>query len=187
VSAPAAEPSPLDVAALAEAVRRGDERAFNRLYDAYFPRLYRYLLVAARGQEELVRDALQETFVRVVRHLRPLPDEAALWRWLARVARTALIDLARKRRDAPAAPLDLPARATDQGDHERALLGALDRMVARLPEDERVLVEAHYLRGEAQAELAARLAVSRKSVESRLARIRRKLRGWILKELGDER
>jgi RNA polymerase sigma-70 factor (ECF subfamily) len=169
-------------------VRQGDEAAFNGLYDAYFPRLYGYLLVAARGREELVRDALQETFFRVVRHIRPLPDERALWRWLARVARTALIDLVRRERGGPRTTVrETPAPEVDPDAHERELLAALDRTVALLPEAERALVEAYYLRGESQEALAARLDLTRKSVESRLARIRQKLRALILKDLADGR
>jgi RNA polymerase sigma-70 factor (ECF subfamily) len=176
------------LAAEAEAVRRGDEAAFNRLYDAYFPRLYGYLLVAARGREDLARDALQETFFRVVRNIRPLPDEGALWRWLARVARTAYLDLVRKpRADGLAVAEEIAAPDAEPDAHERALLSALDRTLARLPEAERALVKAHYLDGEPQAALAARFGVSRKSVETRLARIRKRLRASILKELGDER
>jgi RNA polymerase sigma-70 factor (ECF subfamily) len=177
-----------DVGALAAAVRQGDPVAFGRLYDAYFPRLYGYLLVAARGREELVRDALQETFFRVVRYVRPLPDEGAMWRWLVRVARTALIDLVRRDRGGPRALVrEIAAPEAHPDAHEREVLAALDRTVALLPDSERELVEAYYLRGESQAALAARLDVTRKSVESRLARIRRKLRTLILEDLGDGR
>src|SRR5262245_59524295 len=125
MTAAAADRPPPDLAALAEAVRNGDAVAFNRLYDAYFPRLHAYLLVAARGRGDLVRDALQETFFRVVRHIRPLPDEAALWRWLARVARTALIDVVRKGRGGTGAAVqDVAAPDPDPDASTRALLAA---------------------------------------------------------------
>src|SRR5688572_25784353 len=61
-----------DVPALTARLARGDEAAFQEFYDRYFNRLLRYLLVVARGDEELVRDALQLTFVRVARHVRKM-------------------------------------------------------------------------------------------------------------------
>ena len=50
------------------------------------------------GQEALVRDVFQETMLRVVRYIKPMPDDNALWAWLTRVARTALYDQLRRNR-----------------------------------------------------------------------------------------
>jgi DNA-directed RNA polymerase specialized sigma24 family protein len=95
----AAVPPPAlpDVAALTRGMVRGDEEAYRRFYDAYFNRLFRYLLVVARGDEQAARDALQATFVRVVPHIKVFPSDAQFWRWLAVLARSALADERRKR------------------------------------------------------------------------------------------
>jgi RNA polymerase sigma-70 factor (ECF subfamily) len=178
----------LDAAALAIGVRRGDPAAFDAFYAAYFDRLFRFLLVLSHGHEDLARDALQETLVRVLRHVRPLPDEQALWRWLARVARTALVDLLRKTRGRARVRLDARLDATAASDDEfadRALRESLSRALASLPADERALVEAHYLRGRAQRDLALEHDTTRKAVETRIARIRQKLRALLLDDLGE--
>ena len=87
--------SPLAAEGLAEAIRAGDEEAFNLFYDRYADRTYRYLFSLLPTDEAVVRDAFQETMLRVVRYIKPMSDEA-LWGWLTRVARTALYDQLRR-------------------------------------------------------------------------------------------
>src|ERR1051326_2156017 len=76
----------------------GDETAYRAFYNAYFDRLSRYLLVVASGNEETMREALQLTLLRVVRHIKAFDDEAAFWSWLTVLGRTAFLDETRKRR-----------------------------------------------------------------------------------------
>ena len=47
-----------DIRALTLAIRRGDAAAFARFYDLYSFRLYRFLLVLARGDENTARRGL---------------------------------------------------------------------------------------------------------------------------------
>ena len=101
VAAPPAEETlaaPLDIAALTHRMAKGDEWAYHTFYDAYFHRLSRYLLVVTAGDEDAAREAIQATLVRVVRHIKPFPDEAVFWSWLTVLARSALCDQTRKRR-----------------------------------------------------------------------------------------
>ena len=44
---------PLQVEALTRRMAEGDEKAWRNFYDQYFDRLWRYLLVAAEGSEDL--------------------------------------------------------------------------------------------------------------------------------------
>jgi len=55
-----------------------------------------------------------------------------------------------------------------------------------LPQDERDLLEAKYLDGRSVRQIADMLQISEKAVESRLVRIRRKLKGQMLERLKDE-
>ncbi|MGD0086264.1 MAG: sigma factor, partial [Verrucomicrobiota bacterium] len=89
---------PPDVAALTRAMTKGDEMAWRTFYDAYFDRLWRYLLVVADGNEDAAREALQGALVRVTRHIKAFQDENAFWSWLAVLARSAFADETRKRR-----------------------------------------------------------------------------------------
>ena len=91
-------PRSLDIAALTRAMARGDESAYRTFYEAYFHRLFRYLLVVTAGDEDAAREALQATLVRVVRHIKPFREEGVFWSWLTVLARSALSDQTRKRR-----------------------------------------------------------------------------------------
>jgi RNA polymerase sigma-70 factor, ECF subfamily len=182
----------LDIAALTRRMTKGDEWAYRTFYDAYFNRLSRYLLVVTAGDEDAAREALQATLVRVVRHIKPFPDEAVFWSWLTVLARSALSDQARKQRRYLAF-LDrftqhTRAQQSVSDDHEAdaQLLAFLERGLAVLPGEERDLVERKYFTRQSVREIAGELETSEKAVESRLVRIRRKLKEVVLDELRHE-
>ena len=179
-----------DIPELTRAIKRGDHAAFEQFYGIYFPRLYRYLLVSSGGWEEGVQEALQESMIRVVRHMKPFTDEADLWNWLRRIARTALIDQVRRDRKSrrSVVPMSL-ADAREWVDRDAAADGStelkhqLGLCLGELEQVERHLVEGKYLEGKSIKTLAAERCLTPKAVESRLARTRKKLKALILARL----
>ena len=187
-SADAAPP----VATLTRALVAGDEAAYRTFHDAYVPRLFRYLLVVTAGDEQAAREALQATLVRVVRHIKIFSDEKQFWNWLTVLARTALADQRRKQRRYFAF-LDrftshAQAEASPGNNHEAdaRLLALLDHGLHALAPDERELVERKYFSGQTVREIAGELQLSEKAVESRLGRVRLKLKQKLLSELQHE-
>jgi RNA polymerase sigma-70 factor (ECF subfamily) len=180
--ADARSPVPLDVALLTRSMVNGDEAAYRTFYDAYFNRLSRYLLVVNSGDEDKVREALQAALVRVVRHIKVFPDDDEFWRWLTVLARSALSDQSRKRRRYLAFLERFTQHArvehvtADDGQPDTRLLILLERMVAGLPDEERELVERKYSARRSVREIAEEFQTSDKAIESRLVRVRRKLR-----------
>lgn len=169
---------------------QGDEIAYRTFYDAYFDRLLRYLLVVARGDEDAAREALQATLVRVVRHIKVFADEAVFWRWLTVLARSAFTDESRKRRRFLAFLVRFTRHAEvhpgDNGEADERLCAVLQRSLADLPVEERELVEGKYDQQCSVRELAGRWQTTEKAIESRLVRIRRKLKDAALARLNDE-
>lgn len=169
-----------------------DESAYRTFYDAYFDRLSRYLLVVTGGDEDAGHEALQAALVRVVRHIKVFPNDAVFWSWLTVLARSALSDQTRKRRRYLAfldrftqhAHVEHAAQGDDQPDAK--LLALLGRGVAGLPPDERALVERKYFMRQSVREIAAELQTSEKAIESRLVRIRRKIKDTMLASLKHE-
>jgi RNA polymerase sigma-70 factor (ECF subfamily) len=165
-----------------------DEEAFREFHARYFDRLYQFLLVVARGQEDEAREALQETLLRVARHARVFGEEEAFWCWLKAVARNAARDGGRKQRRyltllgrfalrwSMAEP---PANDTT----ELRLQTMLNETLNELSPDERTLVESKYLDGVATKELSSSTGLTEKAVESRLLRLRRRLRERLLQKL----
>ena len=186
VRASTAEPT---TAVLTRALRDGDEAAWRDFHTAYAPRLLRYLLVVCRGQEDIAREALQQTFLRAVRHMRTFAAEDELWSWLTVLARCSASDLGRRDRRYLGFLArwfrQQPAPEPGPPDAERHLERLLAAELASLPVSERELLERKYLHGAAVRDLAGELGTSEKAVESRLTRARQHLKTAILARLKD--
>ena len=181
----------IEIAALTRRLVAGDEAAYRIFNAAYFDRLLRYLLVVTRGDEEAAREALQETFRRVVRHIRVFSNETIFWSWLTVLARSSRSDERRKRRRYLAF-LDRFTRhavihqAAEKDDRSRSLDAILEQNLNRLPADERELLELKYFEHCPVQAISLRLKTTEKAVESRLMRIRQKLKHSVLKDLKNE-
>jgi len=177
------------LAALTARMARGDEDAWRVFHARYHDRLLRYLLVLTRD-DTAARDALQQTLTRVVRHVRRFDDEAVFWSWLTVLARSAAADEGRRHRRYFAFLARLfeqaPADGSDEGDMDAALIEILEANLSALDAGERELIEWKYFRGETVRAIAAALATSEGAVESRLARVRCKLKAAVLRQLHHE-
>jgi DNA-directed RNA polymerase specialized sigma24 family protein len=89
--------APPDIQALTRAVRRGDADAFACFYDRYSFRIYKFLLVLARGDELEAREACQAVFIKLARRCDVFADEQRLWAWLCVLARNTFVDHCRAR------------------------------------------------------------------------------------------
>ena len=170
----------------------GDESAYRAFHEAYYPRLARYLLVVTHGDEEAAREALQATFTRVVRHIKVLDDETHFWNWLTVLARTAFADQCRKRSrylrflDRFAEHTRTEAAVAENGEADARLLAALEFSVRSLPAEERELLEHKYFNRKSVRDIAKAVQASEKAVESRLGRVRHKLKDAVLAALKHE-
>ena len=188
-SAGPGSPGPLDVEVLTREMVKGDEAAYRIFYAAYVHRLSRYLLVVTGGDEDAMRESLQAALVRLVRHIKVFPDETRFWNWLTVLARTALADQRRKRSrylaflDRFAEHAQAEAAVPNDSDADAQLLALLEQSLQSLPPDERELVERKYFSNQPVREIAGVLHTSEKAVESRLTRVRRKLKDALLTAL----
>jgi RNA polymerase sigma-70 factor (ECF subfamily) len=183
---------PPDVAALTRAMSKGDEMAWRIFYNAYFDRLWCYLLVVAAGNEDAAREALQAALVRVMRHIKVFHDESTFWSWLTVLARSAFSDETKKRRRyfsflerfTMHVDVENDGAKDDQADEQLKIL--LERQVASLPTDEQKLVGQKYFARRSVREIADEWQTTEKAVESKLSRVRRKLKDAVLEELKNE-
>ncbi len=177
-----------EIARLTRALAAGDEEAFRQFHAAYFDRLYRFLLVVARGQEQEAQDALQQTFLRLIKHARVFESEDAFWSWLKVVARSAARDSGRKQQRYSLLLQNFALRFNllkppAYNQEEDFLQAALQESLAELPPDERALLESKYLEGFTIREISLEQHLTEKSIESRLGRVRQVLRDKVLKKL----
>jgi RNA polymerase sigma-70 factor (ECF subfamily) len=187
-----AQNSAAEISIVTRQMANGDELAYRRFYDGYFPRLLGYLLVLTRGREDVARDALQCTLIRVVRHVKPFQSEAAFWSWLTVLARSSVVDEQRKRtryrglldRLFQRVPvINLPTET----DLDEDLIAALELNLAQLPSGDRELIERKYYARQSVKEMAAALQLSEKAIELRLVRARRKLKDLVMAGLNHEK
>jgi RNA polymerase sigma-70 factor, ECF subfamily len=177
-----------DIRALTRAVRRGDADAFSRFYDLYSFRLYKFLLVLARGDELEAREVCQAAFIKLAKRCEVFDDERRLWAWLCVLARNLFIDHCRsqQRRNRFESLDELPAEPKGQAEPEHRLGEILREALALLPPEERELLQAAYVDKRPLQALADEAGLTYKAVESRLGRLRQKLKEQLLKDLRRE-
>ncbi len=129
--------------------------------------------------DHVAEDLLQETFVRVHRHLPAIEDADRVAAWVYQIARNVINDHHRKPVNPVVALADTDP-ADDAEDHLGQLrcrvAGWLDEMIRSLPEGYREAVQLAEVEGLSQQEVADRLGLSLSGAKSRIQRGRAMLK-----------
>lgn len=170
-----------DERALLERCRSGEDTAFGELVDRYKDLVYGlvYRMTHDRSHAD---DLAQEVFLRVHRGLPYFRGEARLSTWIYRIVQNVCSQARAQRR--PAVPLesggeDRPVRepgTVDGAFGDIELRDRLEKALARLPENYRLLIAAHYLQGVQYEALAEALNIPLGTVKTHLYRAKRQLR-----------
>ena len=146
------------------------------LVDKYSDTLFRICLTRLRSEPD-AEDAVQETFLRLVKKRPRFASDAHEKAWLIRVALNVCTDLLRKRTHRAETPLEEigeVAALSDAPDVTQALLS--------LPEEERTVLTLHYLEGYTTKEIASGIGKSASTVKMRLQKGRELFRDLYGKE-----
>jgi len=167
----------------------GDEAAFAELAERWQGRLLAHAMQLT-GRRDAAQDAVQETWLALIRSLHRIEDPARFPAYAHRILTRRCADHVRRqqrRREVMgivggelASPL--PARSvdgplTDQAVDARQLRDA----IGALPEDGRILLALHYLYDLPLMDIATLLRIPRGTVKSRLHRTRNALRSLLEK------
>ena len=152
---------------LIERVGRGDREAFEQLYKR-FARPVFAMALRQLGDNGRAEDAAQETFAAVWRSAKSYKAErGTASAWLYAVARHAIIDRARqKRENAVEVPDEADTRPVERAE-ESWLTWRVHSALELLPERERVVIELAYWSGLSQTEIASYLDVPLGTVKTR--------------------
>ncbi|HEX8776086.1 MAG TPA: sigma-70 family RNA polymerase sigma factor [Pyrinomonadaceae bacterium] len=161
VAAPVRSPH----ASLVEAVRRGDQSAFTRLYELYGPMVHGILLARVPWNE--VDDLVQDVFLHAYRRLHTLRDDNAFGGWLAMITRNRAIDYHRRSRETEELPLDLAQSTSNATDAEA---GEAIALIRTLPEAYRETLVLRFVEGMTGPEIAERTGLTPSSVRVNLHR-----------------
>ena len=165
----------IDERELVSRCRAGDEAAFGELVDRYKNLVYAmvYRMVNDRTQAD---DLAQEVFLKVHRGLPYFRGEARLATWIYRIVANVCVQARAKRRELTPAE-DLPDRgAADASFADLELRDRLEKAIAQLPDQYRLLIAAHYLQGVQYEALAEALNIPLGTVKTHLYRAKRQLR-----------
>jgi RNA polymerase sigma-70 factor (ECF subfamily) len=161
--------------------------AYAQFYELYSFRIYKHLLAISHGDELAAREVFQSVALKLTRRMEVFDDERRLWSWLQRVTRNAFVDFCRaRRRNARFVSLEEPAGPPSPVEPESRMREWLMRLLDECEPAERELLQAFYVDGTPLGELAVQSSQTYKALESRLARLRQKLRAKLLNSLRHE-
>lgn len=173
---------------LVPAMLKGDEQAFTRFFNAYFPRVYRFALPRLNGDAEAAADVVQATLVKAMRKLADFRGEASLFTWVCQICRHEVVDYLRREGrhssrvvlledslevrsavEAIAGPEMLePVHQHSQAEVRRLVRSVLDRLPPRYGD----ALEMKYVEGLSVEDIASRLGIGATAAQSLLARAR---------------
>src|SRR4051794_37690455 len=173
---------------LVAAVRRGDDRAFETLYERYHRRIagYIYGMVGDYGRAE---DIAQDVFMSALRRMRDTDRPIAFKPWVYEIARNACIDQFRRSQRGEEISYDradtLPGAdnlrlvtrdaSPDDAFDTKQRLDHLCGAFGGLSETHHRILVLRELEGLSYRQIGEQLGMSRPSVESTLFRARRRL------------
>jgi RNA polymerase sigma-70 factor, ECF subfamily len=180
----------------AQIVRRaqaGERAAFDQLMELHQQRVVT-LAWRLLGKREDARDAAQEVFLRVLRHLHQYDTRYEFNGWLYRIAVNVCRDLQRQRGRHEGLSLDdeSVAQLVSNDDSEAEALAAQERMMlqralATLSEKERAAIVLRDLESLPTEEVARLLGSSPTTVRSQISAARTKLKAFRARQLKGKR
>ena len=156
---------------LIELLKLRSQSAFNYLYDNYSGALYSVVLSVVQDKE-LANDVLQEVFIKVFRQIDQYnAEKGRLFTWLVNISRNAGIDTLRSK------GYHLQKQNRELTENVYSAAGSenietdkigLRKIVHRLNEDQKILVELAYFQGYTQDEISKMLNIPLGTVKTRL-------------------
>jgi RNA polymerase sigma-70 factor (ECF subfamily) len=177
----------LDDSGVVAAHLAGDRLAFGELVERYQNRLLNFIY-RTTGDRERAEDLVQETFIRVYRHLHRFDQTKKFSTWIytisSNLAKNELRNRSRnplvlfqtlmKNRDADTRPLEWEDNTYRPDDlfRKRHLKSQVDAAVDQLPEHHRTVFILREMEGKTYEEIAEITATNLGTVKSRLNRAR---------------
>lgn len=174
----------LDYQYLASLVRQaqaGDSDAFAELYLATYQMIYRFAYRYLRSEED-AKDAVQDTYIIVLRKIRMLKDPQLFVSWLNQIAFRVCFGIQKKKSEVERVEsnqlTDKMASAAEQPEEMAIRIGEkkfIIRQIMSLPFSESQVLILHYYDEMKIGDIAHLLDISRSSVKRYLASGREKL------------
>ena len=154
-------------------LRRKDKSALEYLYDHYSGAL---LGVIARiiKREELAEEVLQDAFLKIWDRIDSYDaTKGKLFTWMLNIARNQAIDKTRSKefsKGKKTDDIDNFVRKVDRNEYveQKVDVIGLQDLLKLLPEDQRFVIDQHYLKGYTQAEMSEEFNLPLGTVKTRM-------------------
>ncbi|MBI4545023.1 MAG: sigma-70 family RNA polymerase sigma factor [Gemmatimonadetes bacterium] len=189
----------LDDSGLVAAFLGGETRCFGELVERYHQRLLNFIYRTI-GDRDRAEDLVQETFIRVYRHLHRFDQSKKFSTWVYTIAGNlaknelrnrsrnplVLFQTIRKNWESDHRPLEWEDNTYRPDDlyRKRHLKEIVEKAVARLPEHHRVVFVLREMQGKTYEEISEITGVNLGTVKSRLNRARNNFAQIIAPMLG---
>ena len=177
----------LEEAAAIQRCKAGDKEAFRTLVEKYEKMLFGIAWLMTRDRD-LAADAVQETFLKMWKHISSLREGNGLKAWLARILVNEVKQQGRKKR-VPTVPIEQASGVPDGSEGieiemERGELREAVRKALRLlPNDQAQAVVLRYFGGLTLTEIAFAMGCREGTVKSRRSRALGRLEGILREEV----
>jgi RNA polymerase sigma-70 factor (ECF subfamily) len=168
---------------LVDRLRRGDTTAFDRVYSAYHPRVFSFLLRLS-GRRDTAEDLAQETWLKLAKAAPSLREDTTIAPFLFTIARNAfmshrrwaMLDLSRIVTFGLEVVSSAAIESTPETQHERArAIALLETALQQVPLASREILLLVGVEGIEQEEVARMLDLSYDALRQRLSRARAQL------------
>jgi RNA polymerase sigma factor (sigma-70 family) len=165
-------------------LRNRDNKAYAYLYDNYAAALYSIILQIV-SDAELANDIMQEVFVNIWRRMEQYdPGKGRLFTWMMNIARNASIDTLRSRSYQNSRKNQSIQDNVDTLPVTDIIQSGIDtiglrKMLEKLKDEQRVLIELAYFKGYTHEEIAELEKIPLGTVKTRIRNALIQLRGLL--------
>jgi RNA polymerase sigma-70 factor (ECF subfamily) len=167
------------------ALKERNNQAFGFLYDNYAGALYSIIKQIITDNHELASDVLQEVFINIWRKIESYDQtKGRLFTWMLNIARNASIDTLRSKsyqnsQKNQELPDNVYKEVTSQTTQQNVDNIGLKKLLEKLKQEHRVLVELAYFKGFTHEEISEMMAIPLGTVKTRIRNALLQLREYL--------
>ena len=152
------------------------EQEFTNIYNLHASKIYRLCLGYASGNNELAKEWLQETFIKVWKHRNSFKGKSSIDTWIYRIAVNVCLGDLRKTKKSITINEDLLSNTSndDDNDNEEGNIKKMYLCIDKLNEQNRALILLE-LENIPQTTIAETVGINHGTLRTRLSRIRKSL------------
>lgn len=162
--------------------RKGDSRAFRRLYDLYSKAMFN-TAYRVTGNGDDAGDVLQEAFISAFQNLDRYRQDATFGSWLKRIVINKAINHIRKRRTVPLpddAEWDVPDEPEIDIETGEGTVQRVRDAIGQLPDGYRTVLTLYLMEGYDHQEISEIMEISVSTSKSQLNRAKAKLKELLM-------